>query len=717
MNQARGSGVFKVKDQSMIHIHLKMTNTKKLFLLIFAFPLCNVLPANELHDLGVIYVEATPISKYHVDEVSSSTYFKVSPSELPVSVDVITTDFIREQNPADLHDLLFFQPGVSGGGKSMMDRTSGQYSIRGMAGSTPSLDGTLPMTSAMGMFMDPGILEHVEISKGPIGSIHGGQPSTLGPYGAGGSISLMQKMPRLGEEFTAVDIRVSAGSDSQQSRTSLDINSVLSETIALRLPAGISLSKPFWLPSGHDRGQTVFAAPSMFWEPSGDLRVGLSSTLQFSDAPGYQGVPSFRGKPLPPYDWDSYVASDNDLRDEYAGYSLQGYIEWDATDVWQFRGGAGFAGSDMEFEHIGSSTYANQQGVPTVKAFDLNWSDKNSENYNLYGRSIARYDAFGAAHTTLFQADALKSKTHSRNANAMLSSPSVYSQLPKGDFIDTELDRYGLLVQEYLDAGILRLIGGARFDEHESNLGNSGNGVNPRAGVAVVPTKWLTVFANYSRTEAPNFGYMRSKTEELTSSWNAEQYEAGVRVSPVETLWFTLAVYDIKQNDTPSYDDASGYYTTEGRSENRGVEATLSGNISDNWSLSFGYSYNDAEPEAGKKSFDPYPPHSISLQTTYSIPEGFFKDITLGTGYRYKDGYNGTMRGEYVSPDYYFDDIHVFDLSVQAPMSKFGMSEGWTLRVSVKNVFDEDYFESNRHYYQCFTGEPRTVEIALRGRF
>lgn len=685
--------------------------------LMLAFPLCGIASTNEVHDLGTIYVEASPISKYHVDEVSSSTYFNVPPTEFPVSVDVITTDFIREQNPVDLHELLFFQPGLSGGGKSMMDRTSGQYSIRGMAGSTPSLDGTLPMTGSMGMFLDPGMLERVEISKGPIGAVQGGQTSTLGPYGAGGAISLVQKQPRLGEEFTDVDIRTSVGSESQQYRMNADVHASGSESLGVRIPLGISLSKPFWLPSGHDWAHTVFAAPSLYWEPSDDLRISLSSTLQFTDAPGYQGVPSFRGKPMPPYNWDSYVAGDHDLRDEYTGYSLQGYIEWDATDVWQFRGGAGFAGSDMEFDHIGSSTYANQSGVPSVKEFDLNWRDTTSENYNLYGRSIARYDAFGASHTTLFQVDALRMNTHSRSANAVLLAPNLFSPLPKGDFIDSELDRFGILAQDYVEVGILRLIGGVRYDEHESNLGNSGDAVSPRVGVSILPAQWLAFFANYSRTESPNFGHMKSKTEELTSSWNAEQYETGVRISPVETLWLTLTVYEIKQNDTPSYDDSTGYYVTEGRSDNRGVEATLSGNVSENWSLSFGYSYNDAKPVSGGKAFDPYPPHSISLQTTYSIPGGLLNGLTLGAGYRFKHGYDGTMRGEYVSSDYYFDDVHVFDFSVQAPMSKFGLSGDWTLQLALKNAFNEEYFESNRHYYQCFTGEPRTVEIALRGRF
>ena len=51
------------------------------------------------------------------------------------------------------------------------------------------------------------------------------------------------------------------------------------------------------------------------------------------------------------------------------------------------------------------------------------------------------------------------------------------------------------------------------------------------------------------------------------------------------------------------------------------------------------------------------------------------------------------------------------------PFSRFGGSPEWNVQLAVRNLLDRDYFESNRHYYQCFTGEPRTFEIALRGRF
>ncbi len=75
------------------------------------------------------------------------------------------------------------------------------------------------------------------------------------------------------------------------------------------------------------------------------------------------------------------------------------------------------------------------------------------------------------------------------------------------------------------------------------------------------------------------------------------------------------------------------------------------------------------------------------------------------------------MLGRYVSDDYFFNDVHVIDLSCNLPLSRLGGSDRWLLEFAVKNLFNKHYFESNRHYYQCFPGDPRTFEVALRGSF
>ena len=75
------------------------------------------------------------------------------------------------------------------------------------------------------------------------------------------------------------------------------------------------------------------------------------------------------------------------------------------------------------------------------------------------------------------------------------------------------------------------------------------------------------------------------------------------------------------------------------------------------------------------------------------------------------------MRGAYVDENLRFDPSHVFDVNVAIPFSKFGWRDDWYLTLGVRNLFDERYFDTSRHYYECFAGDPRTFEIGLRGRF
>ena len=63
---------------------------------------------------------------------------------------------------------------------------------------------------------------------------------------------------------------------------------------------------------------------------------------------------------------------------------------------------------------------------------------------------------------------------------------------------------------------------------------------------------------------------------------------------------------------------------------------------------------------------------------------------------------------------YRFDQSHIFNLNVSMPLLKFGGSDKWILTFGVRNLFGEKYFESARHYYECFMGEPRTFEIGIR---
>lgn len=680
-------------------------------------------------DLGTIIVEGTPISKYRAETVSTATLFDAPPEEIPAFVDVLTEDFIEEVNPTDLYDLLRHQAGVfASGGKSPQDRNPGVFTVRSMSGSDPKLDGTLSFSGAMALFMDPAAFERVEILKGPVGSTVGGTATASGDaLGGGGSVNVVLKRPSLVESFYRANMRSSFGEDSQRYRLSFDLNEpIVSERAAVRLPGSIDYGKPFWLPGDYRWRESFFLAPSGLWHIREDLRFGINLTLQHTDQPAYQGIPTFRGKPLPGFSWDTNTAR-SDMRDIYYGITVQPYLEWDATSWLTLRTGVGYAFSDIEFEHLsnGGSYYNSRTGAVNLRAarnYEHSEGDSLIRNWNVYERATATFDTGPASHILVGQLDYNRRIAKGRQYFENITNPyGVHTWVPS-NYSHTELEKWGFLAQDYISLWKFRLLGGARYDYHESNLGNTAKSFSPRAGVSFVATDWLIPFANVSLTETPNLGRLTSANQELTSSWRATQYEGGLRVAPVKDLWITAAYYFITQENLPvaqvdGSGAATGFFDLDGENESKGIELSIAGNITRDWSVYAAYAYNDYTDKTTGTSFYRFPPHSLTASTSYRFTTGILDDIVAGLSYRYRHKYYTTIRGGYIGEDFYVDGSHVFDCSMDVPLSKFGGSKDIIVSFAVKNIFDERYIESNRHYYQCFPGDPRTFEIAVNAKF
>ena len=126
------------------------------------------------------------------ETVSSATLTNMKTEEVPQTVNVITRDLMDSKGSDSLVEALRMDSSVNTGGDMLLSRTADQYTIRGFAGTDVQI-GNMPLPRGMGYGMDTSLIENIEIVKGPIGSISGGQTSTLGAYGAGGSINLILK--------------------------------------------------------------------------------------------------------------------------------------------------------------------------------------------------------------------------------------------------------------------------------------------------------------------------------------------------------------------------------------------------------------------------------------------------------------------------------------------------------------------------------------------
>lgn len=687
--------------------------------------------------LDTILVEGSKPSKYRPETVNGGTFTDIPPEKLACTVETLTSDFIQEHNPTDLHDLLRYVPGVETGGKSLLIRQPGTFSIRGMGGSEPMFDGVMPIGRGSGLFMDSFLMDRVEIVKGPIGSLNGGSGAVQNASGGGGSVNMYLKSAHLDRDEINLQENTSIGKNTQRHRGMADVNEIfLGGKAALRAVGTADYYEPTYINAGSQKGararESFSIAPSVVFEPDESVRFGVKSLFQYTDQPSYIGVPVWRGRPGGGYGWYESSCRRGD-RSVFESFMVNPWIDWQVTEEWMLKFGFSmmvssweqttrepYAGSGDELlEYFRSGVWTSGSKYMTSQFSE---SSSLSRNYTVFGRSI--YDKefdFGIKNSFVVQSD-------------------YYYRESTGGF-GTPTSRYGLTVQDGVSWEWFSLLGSVRYDHFESdsytayNYDKKGNfigttryyhqaadAVSPRGGIVIQPLDYLVFFGNLSETRTPTLGYRNADGSSPSSPWRATQYETGVRVRPLEKLWLTMSVYRIEQQNMPEADTATGFYTYDGKNTSRGAELSLTGDITENWTVMAMYALNkytnrNVEPGNPGRDFERYPEHTFSINSSYRFSSGPLADVVVGAGYRFRSMNYACVRGAFQDKNLRFDPSHVFDINMSVPFSKFGGSKDWVMTFGVRNLFGEKYFESARHYYECLVGEPRTFEIGLRARF
>ena len=506
---------------------------------------------------------------------------------------------------------------------------------------------------------------------------------------------------------------------------------------AFRAPVSFDFFSPAYANEGSQDGarprQQYTAAPSLAFRPNDDVEFGVKTVFVSSDSPSYIGVPVWRGRPAAGYGWYESSARASD-RSTCLGMLISPYIDWRASETWRLRFGGAFAYSHLEQHtrepYVGSGAelanfYETGEWTSGEKYMTSNFSSSRifQRSFNLYGRAIATQEdlPYGFRNRFLFQPD-----YGYREGSGAFGAPT---------------SRYGATMQDSLGWGWVTLLAGLRYDYFIENANTqtatARDGAktkthyaeareyafSPRGGLTIQPLDWLVFFGNLSQTKTPTLGYRDSDGSRPTDPWTATQWEGGFRLRPLEKLWFGASCFQIDQKNTPVAETTGNetYYRFEGHNRSRGVELSLSGDLTENWTVLALYAYThyeDLEKKGKAGDFERTPRHAFSVNTSYRL-HGFdlIEDVVVGAGYRFRSKSYATMRGAFVNENLFFDPSHVFDVSLAVPFAKFGGPDDCFVTLGVRNVFGERYFDTSRHFYECFAGEPRTFEIGLRGRF
>lgn len=239
----------------------------------------------------------------------------------------------------------------------------------------------------------------------------------------------------------------------------------------------------------------------------------------------------------------------------------------------------------------------------------------------------------------------------------------------------------------------------------------------PSFGVLYSPIDPMTVYASYSQgittgVQIPgNAANFSLDGDAFLDPAETEQFEVGIKGELFGGAIATLAYFDISQPlATFDQNNVFGYL---GDQNHRGVELTLTGQVTDALRIIAGGLYLDAEisnpndPVVDGNRPSGVPEYQLNFFVDYRVP--FAEDLVL----------NG---GVFVTGDRFADELNSFEIDGYVRLdigARYSFSMGdqiLTARLNVRNVTNEDFIEGTA-FGQFLFGQPRAAFLSVTSEF
>jgi len=441
--------------------------------------------------------------------------------------------------------------------------------------------------------------------------------------------------------------------------------------------------------------------------PSLTFNIGDRTTLDL-----YYEYLEYLGNPSESY---TGVFSDGDFfpQDLYVGYpdfsfnnittQRLGYtLNHELNANWQIRNNFAVVANRV-FEE-----YAIALNLVDDRFLELRANDREYAQDNYF----AQIDVLGEFNTGAIAHQLLVGFDFNRNVEVFKSDAA---SVPNLDIFDPDYDiaepdyaprfnfneateTYGVYLQDQIRLlDNLKLLLGGRLDWVSRNSTSDGindpdqndSAFSPRIGLVYQPSDIVSLYASYSRSFIPTFGFNPDgRSFEPT---RGTQYEVGVRTDFLDgRLSTTLAAYHLtKSNITTSDPDDPDFSIQVGEQRSQGVELDITGEILPGWNVIASYAYTDAEttedttiPEGNR--LVGVPENQASLWTTYEIQTGALQGLGFGLGLFYVGERAGDLENSFELPNYVRTDAAIYY-----------RHDRFNAALNIRNLFDINYIRAS----------------------
>jgi len=653
--------------------------------------------------------------------------FEGSLDELPFSIDVVGSGFIKTLDAKRLADVLPFVNGVSRSGDTAYD-----FAIRGIRGREP---GNIQVDGLPGLpvrFGSPSVLtvERIEVLKGPASVLYGQiQP--------GGLINIVRKRPGR-EQRGLFDVRLGsyAGAglrlgSAKGTRVAADVTGPMNQAKSALYRVMLSYDAEDSFRRAVDE-ENFHVAPVVSWTPS------PATTFTFDAEYRHERGKLDDGLVAPAND----INRVSDIRTRYQepGDSIEEH---------------GLAGGLTASHAFGATLWTT--AVRSVYHDDVRDGYENVQ-VTADGRTLSRRDRYQFTRRQYHSVDSTlkwnmgsgpvshrllggvtggyelrapdrRNFVGGSSLNINLANP-VYGAAPPrpaaGFFRDTDFYRVDGYVQDQASfGGDWRLLGGARlahqiadYRDRRSTAARrtSVTAVTPMVGLVYQPGVW-SLYTSYATSFSPANPEMEDASgNNVFDPERGRQAEAGVR----RTWWSgrldgTLAIFQITRNNVLNT-IGSNVSVQTGRERSRGAEVELRARPLEGLSVIAGYARTDAEivrdvnPIFIGVGLPNAPPRSFTLWSRYDVANGVARGLGIGVGVLSQGERVGALPTVTAGP-LRLPSFTRADLGVYYTRGPFDT----TLRVT--NLLDRLYYESAQSAVSIQPGRPREVGLSLRVRF
>ncbi|MDP3210534.1 TonB-dependent siderophore receptor [Methylotenera sp.] len=669
--------------------------------------------------------DTRPVKGYNAKRSSASTKTDTELRDVPQAISVITQDQIKDQSVQSIAEAVRYVPGVQaaqgeGNRDALIFRgnaTTGDFFLDGVRDDVQT-------------YRDVYNTDRVEVLKGPNGMI-------FGRGGAGGAINRVSK--EAGWDPIS-EVTASYGAYDQR-RVQADFGQAINDEVAFRINAVHENSNSYR--DGVEL-KRYGVTPTITVKPTDKTKITLGVEYFKDEHTSDRGVPSMNGagnstlknRPYKIGDTDQFFGNAALSPNETETKALNAMIEHAFDSGLTVRNRLRYADYDKFYQNVFA-----RNSVTNADTVQFGAYRDETDRKNLINQTDLMFDIKTGAieHKMLLGMELANQETYGKRYQPTVGSTNIATVVSASDpFISaasfaalaTNVKSNVDVAAFYLQDQILltqkwQAIVGLRHDkfatDHTNKLTNqdinvSDSFISPRAGLIFKPVQAVSLYGNYSISYVPRAGDQLTSLTVTNSSFDPEKfinYEVGAKWDANPNLSFTAAVYKLEREKVAATDPADNTRTIliDGQ-ETKGIELSVSGNITDKWSIFGGYAYQDGEitkqQGAGATAIlagtalAQTPDHTFSLWNRYNINDTW--GVALGVITR-SDMY-AQLPSSSVStilPGYTRFDAAVY--------GKF--SEKLRLQVNLENLTNKEYALYAHNNNNITPGSPITGRATM----